>query len=142
MTPIIKDLIKREPIVIKGNSKIKDAVKLMEKNNVGSIVLINDDGKAIGIFTERDLLRAIARGVSLEDPVEKVATTSNLVKLNENEKVSRAAMEMAKRGIRHIIVEDEKGKLKGVISMRDIIFENQVLKAIALIGENNVEGSD
>jgi len=61
-------------------------------------VLINDNGKAIGIFTERDLLRAIARGVSLEDPVEKVATTSNLVKLNENEKVTRAAIGDGKKG--------------------------------------------
>lgn len=49
---------------------------------------------------------------------------------------------MAERNLRHLIVVDRDGKLKGVISVRDIIRETHVLKAISEIEKDEYVGSD
>ncbi|KUO85135.1 MAG: CBS domain-containing protein [Thermoproteus sp.] len=125
----VGDLIKRSPVVASPADPIIKAVRLMADNNVGSAVLVDGSGRPVGIVTERDVIRGLARGARLEDPVESIATMGSLVTAGVKEDVYSALRKMRNRGIRHLVVVDEAGALRGVISMRDLL-EDFVIKRL------------
>ncbi len=125
----VADLIKKAPVTAKPSDKIIDVVKLMAQNNVGSVVLVDDVGRPMGIVTERDLVRGLARGVKLDDPVHAIATMDGLVMAAPGEDLYEALKKMRSRGIRHLIVVDDRGVLRGVVSMRDLM-EDYALKRL------------
>lgn len=66
----------------------------------------------------------------------------DLVTVREDDTVYTAVKKMAERNLRHLIVVDRDGNLKGVISVRDIIRESHVLKAISQVEGEEFPGSD
>jgi signal-transduction protein with cAMP-binding, CBS, and nucleotidyltransferase domain len=99
---------------------LRDAARRMTEKEVGAAVVIDDDTPGPGIISERDILNAIGRG---EDPdSERVAghMRDTVITAGPDWSLERAAMEMAKRHIRHLVVV-EGGDVVGVLSMRDIV---------------------
>ncbi|MCY0859542.1 MAG: CBS domain-containing protein [Sulfolobaceae archaeon] len=115
----VSELISRPPISVEIDDSIKEASKIMSKENVGSVV-VTDEGKIAGIVTERDIIRAIADETDLNMPVS-VIMSKNLVTINGDQDVSEAAALMMQKGIRHLIVVDSNGSLLGVVSIRDVL---------------------
>ncbi|MCI2414004.1 MAG: CBS domain-containing protein [Candidatus Aramenus sp.] len=141
MTSKVKYLITKPPVTVQKGTPIREAVRLMASINIGSVVVL-DGEKLMGIVTERDVIRALAKGISLDEPVEKIGTTGRLVTVSEDDSVYLAAEKFSAYGIRHLIVTDSDGKFVGVISIRDLIRESHVLKALSTISEEEFTGSD
>ncbi|MDT7866581.1 MAG: CBS domain-containing protein [Desulfurococcales archaeon] len=116
----VLDLVRRPPVTVGVGVSVRDVVRVMYENSIGSIVIVDDVGRPIGIFTERDLLRLVAQGASLDSPVDSVMSR-DLVVVKGVEGVVRAAMLMSEHRIRHLPVVDDEGKLVGVISVRDVV---------------------
>lgn len=116
----IKDvMIPKEKIVYTTpDETVKDAVKQMVKKNVGSILVVEND-KVVGIFTERDLMRLVAEDKPVYTPIGDVMT-KHPVTLKPDDPLSKAALVMGERGFRHIPIVDEEGRLVGIISSRDV----------------------
>ncbi len=100
------------------DTTVKDAVKLMVKSNVGSILIVEND-KLVGIFTERDLMKMIAEDKPVYTAIGDVMT-KNPVSLKPDDPLSKAALLMSERGFRHVPIVDEEGNLVGIVSSRDI----------------------
>lgn len=115
----IGELIKRQPITVSPSTSIEEAVKLMNRENIGSVIITDPEGRVLGIFTERDLVRIIAEGIRLDTDIRN-AMTRNPVVIYEDEPVSRAVTIMAEKRIRHLPIVDRKGLLKGIVTARDI----------------------
>ncbi len=115
----VKEIIKREPVSVSPSMSIKDVVKLMNKENIGSIIITDPEGRVLGIFTERDLVRIIAEGVDLSNNIGSVMTRNPIV-IYEEDLISKAVTIMAEKRIRHLPVVDRRGILRGVITARDI----------------------
>ncbi|MCW8803254.1 MAG: CBS domain-containing protein [Ignavibacteriaceae bacterium] len=117
----IKELLANREIytVTKGTS-IKDAVFYMADRGVG-LIPIMDDGKLVGVFSERDLVkRVIAKNKSLVDTKVEDVMSSNLIVAHTDEANESVLAKMKEAKIRHIlIIENEK--LIGVLSMRDLL---------------------
>ena len=95
------------------------AVKMVEKGT-GAALVTDDESPVPRIVTERDLLTSIGNG---EDPdTELVADhmSGSVIIASPDWSLERAAVEMSRRGVRHLIVFDD-GELVGVLSMRDIV---------------------
>jgi len=116
----VLDLVRRPPVTVGVGVSVRDVVRVMYENSIGSIVIVDDVGRPIGIFTERDLLRLVAQGASLDSPVDTVMSR-DLVVVKGVEGVVKAAMLMSEHRIRHLPVVDDEGKLVGVISVRDVV---------------------
>jgi CBS domain-containing protein len=116
----VLDLVRRPPVTVGVGVSVRDVVRVMYENSIGSIVIVDDVGRPIGIFTERDLLRLAAQGASLDSPMDTVMSR-DLVVVKGVEGVVRAAMLMSEHRIRHLPVVDDEGKLVGVISVRDVV---------------------
>jgi len=113
-------LMKRELITAKPGDQLINVVALMYKAGVGSVVVVDDEQKPIGIFTERDLVRVVAEGVPMNMPVSHVMTR-NVIVAKIDESLNTAAHKMLDHGIRHLPVVDDAGRLIGIISIRDVV---------------------
>ncbi|WP_439860007.1 putative nucleotidyltransferase substrate binding domain-containing protein [Pseudomonas sp. MBLB4136] len=112
------ELAMRQPISCAPDTPLREAVKLMHEQHVGSIVIVDPALKPLGIFTLRDLRRVIADGESLEQPIERLMTAKPF-HLAPDASAFDAAIAMTERHIAHVcLVEHER--LCGVVSERDL----------------------
>ncbi len=117
----LSNIILRDFIVyVKPSTPVKEAVKVMYENGVGSVLIVDDDGRLKGIFTERDLVRLIALDKDLNEPVEKFMT-KNVLTLRLTDDIWKALKIMIELGIRHVPVVDDEGRPIGVVSIRDLL---------------------
>ncbi|MEM3269007.1 MAG: CBS domain-containing protein [Saccharolobus sp.] len=114
----VKEYMKKNVIVVDKNTTLRDVAKIMTENNVGSVIVV-DNGKPIGIITERDIVRAIGRNKDLNNKAEEIMTSS-LITIKEDSPITGALSLMRSYNIRHLPVIDNEGNLKGIISIRDI----------------------
>lgn len=99
---------------------LRDAARLMSDKGVGAAIVIDEEAPGPGIISERDILNSIGRS---EDPdSERVADhmRDTVITAAPDWSLERAAAEMAKRGIRHLVIVED-GHPVGVLSMRDIM---------------------
>ena len=99
---------------------LREAARHMTEKSVGAAVVIDEALPGPGMVSERDILNSLGRG---EDPdAERVADhmTDTVISASPDWSLERAAVEMSRRHIRHLVVVD-RGELVGVLSMRDIV---------------------
>jgi CBS domain-containing protein len=108
------------PLHVGPEQTVADAVALMREKAVGCL-LVCQDGRLVGIFTERDLLRRVlATGVPLSTPVS-ACMTPNPVVVDEKESIRAAVRRMEEGGYRHLPVMGDTGKPVGVLSVKRVI---------------------
>ena len=99
---------------------LREAATRMTEKGVGAAVVIDEEYPSPRIISERDILNSLGRG---EDPDTECVVdhmSDTLIAAAPEWSLERAAMEMAQRHIRHLVVV-EGGELIGVLSMRDIV---------------------
>ena len=100
------------------------ALSLMARRSV-SCVVVMQDGKPAGIFTERDVVSYIAKGVDLSDvPVGSVMSPS-IISTPVTSSPAESIGLMMKKSIRRLLVVDELGEMKGILTQTDLgrVFE-------------------
>lgn len=120
----IKDLIsaKRDSASysVKHSDTVLTAIDVMAKANISS-VLVKEDEKIVGIFTERDYLRkGELKGHSAGDTAVENLMTRDMITVTTETSVDECTALMMKYSIRHLPVVDDN-KLMGVVSMRDVV---------------------
>lgn len=132
---LVKDLISKSPFTINYGSSLFQAAQIMVEKNVGLLIIVdpNDQRKVLGVISERDFVKAFSKYKNLESlKVEDVGTMgNNVITIKQSDTIARAAQLMMEHNIRHLVVIDDENKLVGVISVRDIIKTNKILKAIS-----------
>jgi CBS domain-containing protein len=121
--------VKRPPLTVTQEATLLDVVKIMATHNVGLVAVVDEAGRPLGVVSERDVIRALARGVQLSAKAIEVGTRGNLLTAKADDDIYSAIKKMRERGTRHILVVDDAGKLVGVVSIRDLL-EDRALKAI------------
>ena len=117
-----RDLMLKDVVTTNGKVTVKETMELLFKRHIGSIVIVDDSQKCIGIFTERDAIRVIAQNIPLDEPVEKTMT-KNPFTINEDSTFEEAKYVIKSAKIRHQPVIDKNGKIVGLISVRTILDE-------------------
>jgi len=121
--------IKRLPLTATQEATLLDVVKIMATHNIGLVAVVDEAGRPLGVVSERDVIRALARGVQLSAKAIEVGTRENLLTVKAEDDIYSVIKKMRERGTRHILVVDDAGKLVGVVSIRDLI-EDRALKSI------------
>lgn len=114
------DIMTRQVFTVDKNTSVFEATKKMSALNVGAVVVTDETRKAVGIFTERDLMnRVVAYG---KDPVTTTLSavmTVSPIMLSPDTTLSDVFHLMQKRGMRHMIFGNNN-MLEGIISVRDV----------------------
>ncbi len=118
------------------DATLHDALQTLVDSRVGALVVINPEGKVVGIITERDLLRMCAAHSAEIDSIYVADwMTTNLIIGVPKDEVGYIMGIMTNNRIRHLPIMDD-GRLEGIISIGDVVkaqleeteFENRYLK--------------
>jgi len=120
----VGDIMTTEVVVIPFGKTVTDVAKLMKKNNIGSVIIVEDkEGKkAKGIITERDIVyKTLTKGVDPRNvPVEKIMS-SPLTVVTPDTTVEDAAKAMEENEIKRLPVVNDHNELIGILSEGDIM---------------------
>jgi CBS domain-containing protein len=118
--PTIRDVMSTELVTVSPRASVAEAAAIMSAKHVGSaIVLDEDDGVLVGIFTERDILHAL--GSDFDAAAHTVAEwmSKGPATIDAGASVADALDRMLEEGFRHLPVL-EGGELVGMVSLRDL----------------------
>jgi CBS domain-containing protein len=122
MRPILDLLKKRAPVnwSLSPQDTVFDALQTLANHNVGALMVL-DDGKLMGVFSERDYTRKIAlQGKSSKDTKVQDIMTANVISVAPTVRTRDCLALMSQKKIRHLPVV-EGDKVLGMISIRDIM---------------------
>jgi CBS domain-containing protein len=122
MRPIFELLKKRAPDnwSLSPDVSVFDALQTLASHNVGAL-MVQDGGKLVGVFSERDYTRKIAlAGKSSKDTKVSEIMTANVISVAPTVRTRDCLALMSQKGIRHLPVVDGD-KVLGMISIRDIM---------------------
>ena len=116
--PLVAEHMATDLLTAEAATPFVDAVRHMNDRRVGA-VLVLDGERLVGVFTERDVLRAVALGLTVEATVGDWMTHGPET-IEPDETVEHAAVLMIHGGFRHLPVVDA-GKVLGILSIRDLM---------------------
>ncbi|TBW28328.1 IMP dehydrogenase [Gramella sp. KN1008] len=105
-----------DPVTLPVTAKVRDAKESMREHSIGGIPIVDDDGKLIGIVTNRDLRFE----KNLNRPISEVMTSENLVTVSEGTSLEDAEDILQENKIEKLPVVNKDNKLVGLITFRDI----------------------
>ncbi|MCE9616982.1 MAG: CBS domain-containing protein [Nitrosarchaeum sp.] len=115
----VKDVMISDLTTLDGSTSVRDAAKLMDKNNIGCIIVTKNQ-LPIGIVTERDFVKRIAaKGKPLYASLEEVMS-SPLIEVNSDETVWEAAQIMKTNNIHKLLVKKDN-KIIGIVTATDLV---------------------
>jgi CBS domain-containing protein len=118
LTPL--KFIMHSPVFTVGKDHtLSDAIKKMIKHDIGCIV-VTDKGKAVGIITERDVMKLLGKSTPKTKKISSIMT-KNIRTLSPLASISQAFSTMQQLRIRRLPLVDKNGNLEGIITERDII---------------------
>ena len=110
-------------ISVDAGTTVHEAAMQLSKHYIGAVVVSDDEGQMIGILSETDIARGLAKfGAEIMSKCVEDLMTSKVVACPPSETIVRTMRLMESKAIRHLPVV-ENGKVVGIISMRDIVSE-------------------
>ena len=119
MVSSLASIIRRDPVSVRSSETLRNVLEKMTALHIGSVAIVDENNRPVGIFTERDVVGRVAlAGLSLDRPVAD-AMTPRPFSLPGSAPVFEAARAMALHRFRHVLVVDGE-RLVGVVSERDL----------------------
>lgn len=115
----VSDVMTRATVTDSPSDSLRSAASQMWGHQTGSL-LVMSGSELRGIVTERDVMKAVARGMDPETTPVSAVMTAELITVTPDTDVSAAARQMADRWIRHLPVM-VNGEVLGMLSQRDVV---------------------
>jgi CBS domain-containing protein len=101
-------------------SSVRGAVARLAENNIGALIVLDAAGAPVGIISERDIIRALARGGEVLDARVDELMSSPVVTGTSNDDLEGVLRTMTSRRFRHLPVVDD-GELVGMVTIADLV---------------------
>jgi CBS domain-containing protein len=131
MDQIIRDLMTPNLCAIPRSASLQDAAQLMRKNDIGNVIVLEND-RLFGILTDRDI---VVRGLAEKSdpgtvPVGEICSR-DLTTIEPTASVEQAVRLMREKALRRLPVVDESGDVVGIVSIGDVAVERDPRSALA-----------
>ncbi len=114
------ELIQRPPVSCSAGDTLASVLPVLNRERIGSMVVVDAEQRPVGIFTLHDLLaRVVLPGMGMETPMREVMS-KDVLTLGADALAHQAALLMTRRGVGHLCVLDREQHLAGVVSERDL----------------------
>ena len=129
-------------VTVAPSATVFDAVKLMQKHNIGSLVVLNASGKLAGFFTERHALwKVLLEGMAARTTEIQKVMTRKIVCATREMSLEECMELMTRHRVRHLPVVDGEKKVLGIVSIGDLVkFVSSEKDIIIRNLENYIEG--
>ena len=109
MTDIVRDLMRKKIETIEESASVQEAAKKMKEKNVSSLVVVDKNGRPLGLITERDLVRKVCiNDIYTSKITNKEIMSSPLVTVKSKSLSSEAVDIMLQNNVRHLLVIDNE----------------------------------
>ena len=127
----IENVMVVDVVTVEAEATVREAVELMNKNEIGCLVVVDEEEKPVGIITERDLLKRVL--AKRKDPVRvkvKGIMSKPLVTGTPHMDIEAAVRLMFKKKIKKLPVV-ENGRLVGLVTLTDLVrFQPQIIRIL------------
>lgn len=118
---LVRDVMSSPVITIEENAPANRVAELMDKQDLGCIIVTNQEGKPLGVITERDLVvRVLSKNVKPDSLKANEIMTSPLITIEPGATITEAARRMSKLNVRRLGVI-YKGQITGLLSSKDVL---------------------
>jgi len=108
MTLSVSDMMTKKLEFIEATASVQETARKMRDTNVSSLLIVDNEGKPLGLVTERDLARKVCiNDVYTSKITNKEIMSSPIITINSKSSASEAVDLMLRNNIRHLIVVDE-----------------------------------
>jgi IMP dehydrogenase len=106
-----------DPIALSPNQTVREALQLMERYHISGVPITDEQGYLVGILTNRD----IRFETNYDRPIREVMTAENLITAPLGTTLDEAERILQKHKIEKLPIVDEQGKLRGLITIKDLL---------------------
>lgn len=118
MTLSVSDLMRKNVDTVEESDSIQETAKKMKDKKVSSLLVVDREGKPLGLVTERDLVRKVCiNDVRTSEVTNKEIMSSPLITIDSKSSPSMAADMMLRCNVRHLLVMDDNSDLNKPIGM-------------------------
>jgi len=118
---LVKDVMSSPVVTINEDEPVNKVAQLMNKHDIGCVIVTAEDEKPIGVITERDLAeRVVANDARPSKVIAREIMSAPLVTIGPEGTITEAARRMSLQGVRRLVVM-HRGELAGIVSSKDIL---------------------
>ncbi len=107
-------------VVVRPDDSIREALALLDRHNIGALVVVDETNHPMGILSERDIVRGAARDEAVFDQRVDSLMTEEVIITSPTDDARLVALTMMEKRFRHLPVVDN-GELVGIISIMDVV---------------------
>ncbi len=121
----IRDVMTKNPVTLSVNSTVAEAARCMRDEEIGDVLVVEEDGNLCGIVTDRDIVvRCLAEGGDPETTDLGRVASQNMITVDPDDDVEDAIDRMQEKAIRRVVVVEE-GKPVGIVTLGDLAVERE-----------------
>ncbi len=118
----ISEMPMRRALTVKRGSPVRLAVAQMKARSLGAVIVVDDDHKPLGMFTERLLVRMLARDAAgLSQPIDDHMIPCDALIVRADDPVYKMIHAMQTTGIRFVCVVDADGRVRSLAGFRSLV---------------------
>ncbi len=138
----VSDAMTSQVSVARPSDTIRQVAQTMAKVESG-VVPVVDDGKVVGVVTDRDIvLRVVAEGRSFDAPISEAMSDGEVLSVKEDDVLADATAKMANNQVRRLIVLNDAGALTGILSLGDVAKDYGAKQVGKTLEEISQEGGE
>ena len=119
-TTRIEDIAVKDVITVQENTTIQDAARIMAKQKISSLIVVDTKQQASGIVTDRDLReKVVAQGKDVKEPIKNIMTAP-LIRVDSKDYCFEAVLKMIQQNVHHILVM-KNDALTGILTNHDLM---------------------
>jgi CBS domain-containing protein len=138
----VSDAMTSQVSIARPSDTIRQVAQTMAKVESG-VVPVVEDGKVVGVVTDRDIvLRVVAEGRSFDSPISDAMSDGDVLSVKEDDVLADATAKMANHQVRRLVVLNDAGDLTGILSLGDVAKDygsKQVGKTLEEISQESDE---
>lgn len=138
----VSDAMTSQVSTARPTDSIRQVAQTMAKVESG-VVPVVEDGKVVGVVTDRDIvLRVVAEGRCFDSPISEAMSDGEVLSVKEEDVLADATAKMANHQVRRLIVLNDAGDLTGILSLGDVAKDygsKQVGKTLEEISQESDE---
>ncbi len=127
-------IMTEHPSTCTPEGTVYEAVKIMEMNDCGAVPLVDEEGRCVGIVTDRDICLFLGLGDKAAQPKEiplRLVMSENPITCHPDDALETVIHLMEEHQVRRIPVVDQRKKLVGIIAQADIALEDESPEEVA-----------
>ncbi|MGP3667312.1 MAG: DUF294 nucleotidyltransferase-like domain-containing protein [Candidatus Bathyarchaeota archaeon] len=134
----VGDIVTRDPVVCSSTTTIQDAVNLMYREKVGSVVVIDEEKRPVGIITARDLRKIIAEKIDVSQSISKVMSFP-VVCIDEDRALYEAYLLQISKSLNHLVVVNATSRVKGIVTSKDLMVAMEPTYSLSILSKRIVK---